>query len=48
MVTSRGAAEKVTEISRGITYLELSSHPGYMDEFVAACFLPHTDGSLFE
>jgi uncharacterized 2Fe-2S/4Fe-4S cluster protein (DUF4445 family) len=48
MVTSRRACGMVTEISRGITYLELSSHPGYMDEFVAACFLPHTDGALFE
>jgi uncharacterized 2Fe-2S/4Fe-4S cluster protein (DUF4445 family) len=47
MATSRQAAQKVTEISRGMTYLELSSHPGYMDEFVAACFLPHTDGGLF-
>jgi uncharacterized 2Fe-2S/4Fe-4S cluster protein (DUF4445 family) len=48
MVNSRGVCEKIAEISRGITYLELSSHPGYMDEFIAACFLPHTDGSLFE
>jgi uncharacterized 2Fe-2S/4Fe-4S cluster protein (DUF4445 family) len=48
MLTARRAGEMVTEISRGMTYLELSSHPGYMDEFVAACFLPHTDGSLFE
>jgi uncharacterized 2Fe-2S/4Fe-4S cluster protein (DUF4445 family) len=48
MLTARRAGEMVTEISRGITYLELSSHPGYMDEFVAACFLPHTNGSLFE
>jgi hypothetical protein len=30
-----------------MTYLELSSHPGYMDEFVAACFLPHTNEALF-
>jgi uncharacterized 2Fe-2S/4Fe-4S cluster protein (DUF4445 family) len=48
MVNSRGVCEKISGISRGITYLELSSHPGYMDEFVVACFLPHTDGSLFE
>jgi uncharacterized 2Fe-2S/4Fe-4S cluster protein (DUF4445 family) len=47
MVNSRGAASKVVEISGGMTYLELSSHPGYMDEFVAACFLPHTNGDLF-
>ena len=30
-----------------MTYLELSNEPGYMDDFVAACFLPHTDASLF-
>jgi uncharacterized 2Fe-2S/4Fe-4S cluster protein (DUF4445 family) len=47
MLTSQGAGEKLMEVSRGITYLELSSHAGYMDEFVAACFLPHTDGRLF-
>jgi hypothetical protein len=38
----------VTGIAGGITYLELSSYPGYMDEFVAACFLPHTDANLFQ
>jgi uncharacterized 2Fe-2S/4Fe-4S cluster protein (DUF4445 family) len=48
MVSSRKAAEMVTSIAGGITYLELSSYPGYMDEFVAACFLPHTDASLFQ
>ena len=47
MLISRKARAMVAEISRGMTYLELSSHPGYMDEFVAACFLPHTDASLF-
>jgi uncharacterized 2Fe-2S/4Fe-4S cluster protein (DUF4445 family) len=26
-----------------ITYVDLSECPGYMDEFVGACFLPHTD-----
>jgi uncharacterized 2Fe-2S/4Fe-4S cluster protein (DUF4445 family) len=48
MVNSAGAAAKVSEIAQSMTYLELSSHPGYMDEFVAACFLPHTNGALFE
>ncbi|MDR1318704.1 MAG: ASKHA domain-containing protein [Treponema sp.] len=48
MLTARRAGEMVTEIGRGMTYLELSSHPGYMDEFVAACFLPHTNGALFD
>ena len=26
---------------------ELSNEPTYMDEFVASCFLPHTDATLF-
>jgi uncharacterized 2Fe-2S/4Fe-4S cluster protein (DUF4445 family) len=47
-VISRKAAEMTANIAGGITYLELSSYPGYMDEFVAACFLPHTDANLFQ
>ncbi|GMO15076.1 MAG: corrinoid activation/regeneration protein AcsV [Termitinemataceae bacterium] len=47
MLNSRAAAQKVTDIASGMTYIELSSHPSYMDEFVAACFLPHTDAGLF-
>ena len=41
------AAQKVQEIASNMTYLELSTFPGYMDQFVAACFLPHTDASRF-
>ena len=48
MLLSDEATDKVFELGRNMTYLELSSHPGYMEEFVAACFLPHTDASLFE
>jgi uncharacterized 2Fe-2S/4Fe-4S cluster protein (DUF4445 family) len=47
MLVSDKAAERIEEIASGITYLELSAIPGYMDEFIAACFLPHTDASLF-
>ena len=47
MLMSSEAREKVFELSRSMTYLELSNEPGYMDAFVAACFLPHTDASLF-
>ncbi|MDR1204410.1 MAG: ASKHA domain-containing protein [Peptococcaceae bacterium] len=47
MLTSREARREIERIADGMTYLELSSHPGYMDEFIAACFLPHTDGRLF-
>lgn len=47
MTISDEADGKVHEVARNMTYLELSTTPGYMDEFVAACFLPHTNGSLF-
>ena len=47
MLISDPAREKVDELARSMTYLELSTEPGYMDEFVAACFLPHTNASLF-
>ena len=47
MLTSEDAAIKLFDISRSMTYLELSTQPGYMDSFVAACFLPHTDATLF-
>jgi uncharacterized 2Fe-2S/4Fe-4S cluster protein (DUF4445 family) len=30
-----------------MTNLELSNHPGFMSEFIAAMFLPHTDASTF-
>jgi uncharacterized 2Fe-2S/4Fe-4S cluster protein (DUF4445 family) len=48
MAQSEKAFEKIVHIAGGMTYLELSSHPRYMDEFIAACFLPHTDGELFK
>ena len=47
MVMSDEAKDKCTELGANMTYLELSTYPGYMDSFVAACFLPHTNSSLF-
>ena len=47
MVVSDEANAKCHEVAANMTYLELSTYPGYMDSFVAACFLPHTDRSLF-
>ena len=47
MVISDQANEKCTELGANMTYLELSTYPGYMDSFVAACFIPHTDRNLF-
>ena len=47
MVMSDEAKAKCAELATNMTYLELSTYPGYMDSFVAACFLPHTDARLF-
>ena len=47
MVMSDEANAKCAELGANMTYLELSTYPGYMDSFVAACFLPHTNSSLF-
>ncbi len=47
MVVSKQAEEKCAEVGANMTYLELSTYPGYMDSFVAACFIPHTDARLF-
>ena len=47
MVLGDEANAKCTEVGANMTYLELSTYPGYMDSFVAACFIPHTDRSLF-
>jgi len=48
MLLSDEATQKVFDIDHNMTYIELSTHPGYMDEFVASCFIPHTDASLFD
>ena len=47
LVLSNAAEEKVHELASNMTYLELSTEPRYMEEFVAACFLPHTNKELF-
>ena len=39
--------EELKDIASNMTYIDLSGQPGYMDEFIAACFLPHTDETLF-
>ena len=47
VLLSRKALERAEEIANSMTYFDLMSHPGYMDEFTRANFLPHTDLSLF-
>jgi len=44
---SEDALEKAFIISRAMTNIELSIYQPFMDEFVAALFLPHTNRDLF-
>lgn len=44
---SEDARRKMESFSKEMTYIELSTYPSYMDEFVSACFLPHTDIQRF-
>jgi hypothetical protein len=46
-VVSNHALEKAHDIGKRMTYFELSIHPDFMDEFIAALFLPHTNRELF-
>ena len=44
---SEDARRKLETIAGQMTYMELSAYPSYMDEFISACFLPHTDIERF-
>jgi len=41
------AMKEAQEIAKKITYFELSAESGYMDEYMAALFFPHTDLAKF-
>lgn len=45
--SSRGFMDEVGRIARMMTNVELSGNAKFMDEFVAASFLPHTDHKAF-
>ena len=44
---SKHAYDRACTLARQMTYFELSVSPEFMDEFVAALFLPHTNMDLF-
>ena len=44
---SRHAYESILDIADRTTYFELSTEPSFMDQFVSACFFPHTNIELF-
>jgi len=41
------ALERSVKIANGMTNIELSTYQPFMDEYIAAMFLPHTDRRLF-
>ncbi|MEI7634582.1 MAG: ASKHA domain-containing protein [bacterium] len=47
LLVSRAARRKIRELARRLTYFELNADPAYMDEYMAALFLPHTDVRRF-
>jgi uncharacterized 2Fe-2S/4Fe-4S cluster protein (DUF4445 family) len=42
ILLSEEKRSEIDALADRITYLDLSTHPGYMDEFVASLFIPHT------
>jgi uncharacterized 2Fe-2S/4Fe-4S cluster protein (DUF4445 family) len=44
---SKNFLKETERIAQMMTNLELSNHPTFMNEFMAAMFLPHTDASAF-
>jgi len=47
IILSTEAYQQSLELSRNMTYLELSVGNTFMEEFVSATFIPHTDLTLF-
>lgn len=47
VATSRKMLEVAENVAKRLTYLELSVNASFMENYVSAMFLPHTDLSLF-
>jgi len=44
---SEEALKRIENVARMMTYIDLMANPKYMDEFVSANFIPHTDVEKF-
>ncbi|MGA1845349.1 MAG: ASKHA domain-containing protein [bacterium] len=44
---SEDLKREIHQVAKGVTYVELSTSRDFMDEYVSALFLPHTDHTLF-
>jgi uncharacterized 2Fe-2S/4Fe-4S cluster protein (DUF4445 family) len=47
VVVSREFRRRQERLAQRMTYFDLSTAPGYMDQYTAALFLPHTDPGQF-
>ena len=47
MALSKNLIDEADRIANMMTYLELSTNPRFMDQYVSALFLPHTDIEKF-
>ena len=47
VLVSQEYRRRQLELARRMTYIDLSADPAYMDQYMAALFLPHTDLRLF-
>jgi uncharacterized 2Fe-2S/4Fe-4S cluster protein (DUF4445 family) len=47
VLKSRDLTARANAVRKNVTYLDLSSESGYMDEYVASLFFPHTDIGRF-
>ena len=47
ILLSQDFRQKQIDLAKRMTYIDLSTTPGYMDQYTAALFMPHTDQSLF-
>ncbi len=47
ILVSREFRERQLALAARMTYLDLSSAPGYMEQYTAALFIPHTDPNRF-
>ncbi|MBD3387244.1 DUF4445 domain-containing protein, partial [candidate division KSB1 bacterium] len=47
VLVSQEFRRRQLELSRRMTYIDLSSEPGYMNHYTGAMFLPHTELDLF-
>ncbi len=46
-VVSQDFRQRQLNLARRMTYIDLSNSPGYMEEYMGAMFLPHTDEERF-